>query len=56
MARQLKVNRPTLVASLEVGGKRLSNKKMRATGFILKYANYQLGYSEILKSEVLNNG
>lgn len=56
IASQLEIDVPVLTTTPEVGGKRLSNKKMRATGFTLKYANYQLGYSEILKSEVLNNG
>ena len=32
------------------GGKRLSNARMRATGFELRYPNYQIGYAEILKN------
>ena len=32
------------------GGKRLSNARMRATGFELHYPNYQIGYAEILKN------
>ena len=32
------------------GGKRLSNKRLRDTGFQLQYANYQVGYSQILKN------
>jgi len=39
----------------QVGGKRLSNTRMKKTGFKLKYTNYQLGYSEILKNEMSNN-
>lgn len=31
------------------GGKRLSNKRLRDTGFQLQYPNYQVGYSQILK-------
>jgi nucleoside-diphosphate-sugar epimerase len=31
------------------GGKRLSNKRLRETGFQLQYANYQVGYRHILK-------
>ena len=31
------------------GGKRLSNKRLRKTGFELRYPNYQIGYSEILQ-------
>lgn len=30
------------------GGKRLSNKRLRDTGFHLQYSNYQVGYSHIL--------
>lgn len=30
------------------GGKRLSNKRLRDTGFQLQYPNYQIGYSKIL--------
>ncbi len=40
----------------KVGGKKLTNKRMKASGYQLKYANYQLGYDEILKREVLKNG
>lgn len=32
------------------GGKRLSNKRLRSTGFQLQYPNYQVGYSKILKT------
>ena len=31
------------------GGKRLSNKRLRATGFVLQYPNYQIGYEAVLK-------
>ena len=31
------------------GGKRLSNKRLRETGFRLQYPNYQVGYGHILK-------
>jgi NAD dependent epimerase/dehydratase family enzyme len=31
------------------GGKRLSNKRLRETGFQLQYPNYQVGYRQILK-------
>ena len=34
------------------GGKRLSNKRLRDTGFQLQYPNYQVGYSHILKNLV----
>jgi nucleoside-diphosphate-sugar epimerase len=33
-------------------GKRLSNKRLRGTGFQLQYPNYQVGYSQILKKLV----
>jgi len=33
-----------------MGGKRLSNKRMRETGFVLKYPTYQQGYIELLES------
>lgn len=31
-----------------IGGKRMSNQRMLATGFHMKYADYKLGYSEML--------
>ena len=34
------------------GGKRLSNRRLRDTGFQLQYPNYQIGYSDILKKLV----
>jgi nucleoside-diphosphate-sugar epimerase len=34
------------------GGKRLSNKRLRDTGFQLQYPDYQVGYSQILKKLV----
>jgi nucleoside-diphosphate-sugar epimerase len=33
------------------GGKRLSNKRMRGTGFQLQYPNYQAGYSQVLEEQ-----
>jgi len=32
------------------GGKRLSNQRLKATGFQLKYPSYKIGYSEILQN------
>ena len=32
------------------GGKRLSNKRLRATGFQLQYPNYQIGYQKVLET------
>ena len=37
------------------GGKRLSNKRLRETGFQLQYANYQVGYSHLLENQILKN-
>ncbi len=34
-----------------VGGKRMSNQRMLATGFRLKYADYKLGYSAMLNNK-----
>lgn len=34
----------------KIAGKRLSNRRMRESGFVLKYPNYQIGYSEMLKN------
>ena len=33
------------------GGKRISNQLLQATGFILQYPNYQIGYSAVLKTQ-----
>ena len=32
------------------GGKRLSNQRLRATGFQLQYPNYQIGYTKVLET------
>ena len=32
-----------------IGGKRMSNKRMLSTGFLLKYPDYKVGYSAMLK-------
>ena len=32
------------------GGKRLSNQRLRATGFQLQYPNYQIGYTKVLEA------
>lgn len=50
LAQQLHVQVPTLNMPSISHGKRLSNRRLRDTGFILKYANYQFGYSEIIKA------
>lgn len=48
IANQLHINPPTKVSSSIHSGKRLSNKAMLATGFKLKYPNYQAGYQALL--------
>jgi nucleoside-diphosphate-sugar epimerase len=50
LAQQLHVPVPELNIPSISHGKRLSNRRLRDTGFILKYANYQSGYSEIIKA------
>jgi nucleoside-diphosphate-sugar epimerase len=50
LANQQNINTTHIATPLASGGKRLSNKRMRDTGFQLQYANYQEGYSHILKS------
>jgi nucleoside-diphosphate-sugar epimerase len=49
IASRLNIAPPQINFTGKVTGKRLSNRRMRETGFVLKYANYQVGYSEILK-------
>lgn len=56
LAKQLDLKVPTLNNNTQVGGKRLSNKRMHASGYRLQYVNYQLGYAEILKREIEKNG
>ncbi len=41
----------TLQLEDDVRGKRLSNRRIHDAGFQLMYANYQIGYSEILKND-----
>ena len=50
LANQLKIDTSNIKAPSELGGKRLSNKRLRDTGFALQYPNYQAGYSEILQN------
>lgn len=49
LAQKLNTDIPILPIDGQIEGKRLSNQRMRDEGFQLKYPNYQLGYSEILK-------
>jgi nucleoside-diphosphate-sugar epimerase len=50
LAKQQKIDTSHIKAPPANGGKRLSNKRLRDTGFVLQYPNYQVGYSEILQN------
>ncbi len=50
LANQQNIDTTNIKTSVAQGGKRLSNKRLRDTGFQLQYPNYQVGYAEILKS------
>ena len=50
LANQLKMDTSNIKAPSALGGKHLSNKRLRDTGFALQYPNYQAGYSEILQN------
>ena len=50
LANQQKMDTSNIKAPAALGGKRLSNKRLRNTGFALQYPNYQAGYSEILQN------
>lgn len=50
LAKQQKIDTSHIKAPPAHGGKRLSNKRLRDTGFVLQYPNYQVGYSEILQN------
>ncbi|MBC7756051.1 MAG: NAD-dependent epimerase/dehydratase family protein [Bdellovibrio sp.] len=50
LANQQKIDTSQIIAPPAKGGKRLSNKRLRETGFALQYPNYQAGYSEILQN------
>ena len=50
LAIQQGIDTSSIQTPLISGGKRLSNKRLRSTGFQLQYPNYQVGYSKILKT------
>lgn len=50
LANQQKIDTSNIKMPPVHGGKRLSNKRMRNTGFELQYPNYQAGYRHILQS------
>jgi nucleoside-diphosphate-sugar epimerase len=49
IAAKVGIKAPSRVPSI-VGGKRLSNRKMLATGFKLEYPDYQAGYASLLSN------
>jgi nucleoside-diphosphate-sugar epimerase len=51
LAEQMKMNINGLTAPPVAGGKRLSNFRMRLTGFELKYEDYKAGYAGLLGKE-----
>jgi len=51
IAQQLGTQVPTLAEEGAVGGKQLSNQRLRATGFQLQYPNYQVGYGAVLAEQ-----
>jgi nucleoside-diphosphate-sugar epimerase len=50
LAKQQDVDTSNVKTPAAQGGKRLSNARMRGTGFELKFPNYQAGYGEVLKA------
>jgi len=50
LAGQQNTDISNIKTPLATGGKRLSNQRMRETGFEMQYPNYQAGYSHILKT------
>jgi nucleoside-diphosphate-sugar epimerase len=48
LAKKQKIDVSSIKAPPVSGGKRLSNNRLRETGFQLQYPNYQIGYSKIL--------
>ena len=50
LAKQQKIDTSVIKTPSAQGGKRLCNKRLRDTSFMLQYPNYQAGYSEILQN------
>jgi hypothetical protein len=50
LAKQQKIDTSNIKAPAIQGGKRLSNQRLRNTGFQLQYPNYQAGYGDILQN------
>ena len=51
LAKAQLVNTANVHVPKNGGGKRLSNKRLRATGFRLQFPHYQIGYDSVLKSQ-----
>ena len=51
LAKAQNITIPSVNVPKISGGKRLSNQRLRATGFELQYPHYQIGYDAILKSQ-----
>ncbi|MFM9835652.1 MAG: sugar nucleotide-binding protein [Methylophilaceae bacterium] len=50
LAKKQGIDTTHIKVPLVHGGKRLSNQRMRDTGFQLRYPNYQIGYNEVLNN------
>ncbi len=48
LAQQMGVDTSQVTVPAITGGKRLSNQRLRSTGFALQYASYQQGYTSLL--------
>ena len=55
LAEQQGIDTSNIKAPIPQGGKRLSNQRLRATGFQLQYPNYQAGYSSVLQNFTQQN-
>ncbi len=50
LAQQQNMDTSNVKTPIAQGGKRLSNQRLRDTGFVLQHPHYQVGYGEILKA------
>ncbi|MEI2635419.1 MAG: NAD-dependent epimerase/dehydratase family protein [Methylotenera sp.] len=55
LAKQQGIDTSNIKAPIAQGGKRLSNLRLRTTGFQLQYPNYQAGYRSVLQNLILQN-
>lgn len=51
LAAKQHIDTTNIKTPLATGGKRLSNQRMRDTGFDLQYPDYQVGYAHILQNQ-----